>query len=413
MENTIRSHAFFVGNVISEIDERKLNNTAWENVVEDKKLYDDFLCSYFHKSHVDAMIQAVGQERPKFLKHVRQYSKKIDKIIPLSIFDEKTGELKVFDDYILNIVNLHIYCFPLGITLYAIEVNDSGSGLNDLTLAHSIIRELPSRWKQFNSEFKEVLAPIMELLPSGNQIFTRGNKLKLFQILLVDEKNWTEGHLYEAGCCIPIDSVDSDNHFAPSKKYYESIMNENTVAPFKTWKSLSLVDTYTSMFKSPKVFDEASWLREKITWTNSYYRFIFLRVLVQKTFLSTQNVQYRLDNSNSNIIRDLGLMERYYFYDNISYNFLPDLINKQIEKGMAINEEKSELSQLIKEMASKNTNTLTAILSVFAIFSICLDIFNIARMIICRSQSWVVLSVLSFISTLCIIAIIIRLIKSK
>lgn len=411
MDTTIRSHAFFVGNLQNGIDEGKIDSSVWETVIEDRETYD-FLCSYFHKSHVDAIIQADGQVRPKFFKDVRHYRMVVDKKLPLSIFNDKSGELKVIDGYNLQLTNLHIYRFPLGITLYAIEIDDSGSDLNDLTYAHSLIREIPSRWSQLNAEFRDALAPLMNLIPDGSLSATRGNKLKVFQILLVNEENYTDSHLYEIGCCIPIDIVDSNHYLSPSKQYYDSIMKENYVAPFKTWKALSLVDTYTALFKSADKFDEKIWNNERIKWTNSYYRFIFLRVLVQKTFLSTQNVQYRLNKSNSNIIRDLARMEQYYFYDNISYNFLPDLINKQMEKGMAINEEKAELSQQIKEKDNKNSNTLTAILSVFAIFSICLDIYNIARLIIGR-ESQILLSTISVISTICIIIVIIKLIRRR
>lgn len=411
MATTLRSQAFFCGNLQNGIDESKIDTSVWETVIEDRYTYD-FLCSYFHKSHVDAMIQAQGQIRPGFLDDVRHYRTKIGKTLPLSVFNENSGELKVIDAYSLGMSYLHIYLFPLGITLYAIEIDDSGSELNDLTLAHSVIRELPSRWNQFNVEFTEALEPLLNLIPEGSLAATRGNKLKLFQILLVDQNDWTDTHLYEIGCCIPVDIVESDHRLAPSKQYYDSIMAENCVAPFKTWKSLSLTDTYTALFKSANVMDEALWEEEKQKWTGSYYRFIFLRVLVQKTFLSTHNVQYRQNVSNANIVRDMARMEQYYFYDNISYNFLPDLINKQMEKGMAINDEKAELSRQIKERDNKNYNTLTGILSVFAIFSICLDIYNLISML-SGTRSLAFLSVISIISVLCIIVIVIRLIRRR
>ena len=411
MANTIRSHAFFVGNLQDKVALTNIDTSVWEAVIVDESTYS-FLCSYFHSSHVDAMVEAKGQNRPKFLKDVTHYRLRIDKLIPFSVFNQAKDRLDVLDNYNLNIKGLHIYCFPLDMTLFAIEIDDSGSDFNDLTLAHALIRELPSRWTQFNEEFKVVLDPITKLFPERKEsvLALSGNKLKLFQIMLVDQANWTDEHLYEMGTCSPVDIVNTDHYLSPSKEYYESIMKENTIAPFKTWKSLSLMDSFTALIKCNESFSAEEWENDKTRWIDSYYRMIFLRVVIQKTFLSTQNVLYRLNRSNANIIRDLARMEQYYFYDNISYNFLPDMLNKHMEKGMAINDEKTELSSQIKERDSKNTNTLTGILSVFAIFSICYDIYTIVR-IITHHDSALLLAILSLFATLSIVIIIVRLIR--
>jgi hypothetical protein len=150
MKTSIRSHAFFVGNLPHNVMLKNIDVTQWTEVVEEKEYYD-FLCSYFHKSHIDTMIRAKGQKRPKFLDAVHHYMLEINKTIPLSLFNEKMKKLTVLDGYNMVVKGLHIYQFPLEITLYAIEIDDSGSSLNDLTLAHYAIRELPSKWNEFNN----------------------------------------------------------------------------------------------------------------------------------------------------------------------------------------------------------------------------------------------------------------------
>ena len=413
MATSIRSHAFFIGNLHNNITPGTLVRSNWTKVIENNDTYN-FLCSYFHKSHVDAMIEAHGQQRPKFLNQVHHYKLDINASIPFSSFNAETGHLTVFNDYKLNIIGLHVYFMPLDITLYAVEIDDSGSDLNDLTLAHLYIREFPTRWDQFNDEFRQALAPIKTLCAHNNAspLFTGGNKLKTFQVLMVDEAAWTNEHLYEIGTCSPVDIVGTSHDLAPSHEYYTSIIKDNMIAPFKTWKSLSLMDSFTALIKWDENTKEKNWESYKATWINSYYRLIFLRVLMQKAYLSSQNIQYRLKRSGARSIRGLARMEQYYFYDNISYNFLPDMLNKQMENGMAINEEKAELSAQIKECDSKNTNTLMVILSVFAIFSISNNIYTVVKDITHRELP-IFLSVISGIALICIILLIIRLVRRQ
>lgn len=412
MSKSIKSHVFFVGNLPHKIDLKQIVKVFGAPVIEDSGTYN-FLCSYFHKSHIDAMIEANDQERPKFLDSVHHYRLLINKTLPLSFFDSRSGKLDVIDGYNMNLKGLHVYCFPLGVTLFAIEIDDSGSLLEDLTLAHSIIRELPTKWNGFTEEFKETLNPIQTLVPNKNvrDLVSRGNKLKIFQIALVESGDWTDEHLYELATCVPIGIVGTSHVLAPSDNYYESMIRENTIAPFKDWKSMSIMDSFTSMIKNEGEFNEdkeKKWKGDELRWINSYYSLIYLRVLVQKSFLSTKNDQYRLNQSNAYLMKDLTRMERYYFYDNISYNFLPDMLNKQMEKGLGIKEERAELSTQIKESENKNTNTLSAIVSAFVIFSIAYDFYGIMKATT-GNESPVMPLIIGILAALSIVYLIFRL----
>lgn len=416
MSNSIKSHIFFVGNLPHKIDIKQIAKVFGDPIIEEAETYD-FLCSYFHKSHIDTMIEAKNQKRPKFLDSVHHYRLVIDRALPLSFYNSESGQLKVLDEYKMNLVGLHVYCFPLGITLFSIEIDDSGSSLNDLTFAHFRIRELPSRWEEFNEEFKEVLNPIKSLVPNENisDLVSRGNKLKIFQIALVDTADWTDEHLYEIATSSPIDIVGTGHVLDPSDDYFHSMIKENTIAPFKNWRSMSLMDSFTALIKNEGAFDEdreKEWHSDEIRWINSYYRLIYLRVLVQKTFLSSRNEQYRLNQSNIHLIRDLTRMEQYYFYDNISYNFLPDLLNKQMGKGLGINDERAELSTQIKESENKNSNTLTGIVSAFAIFSIAYDFYGIMKATT-GSESHLMPLIIGILAALSIVYLVIRLARRR
>jgi hypothetical protein len=105
-------------------------------------------------------------------------------------------------------------------------------------------------------------------------------------------------------------------------------------------------------------------------------------------------------------------MEQYYFYDNISYNFLPDLLNIHMEEGLGINNERAELSAQIKESESKNNNTLTGIVSAFAVFSIAYDFYGILKAIT-SSESPIMPFVIGLIASLSILYIIVHLSRRR
>lgn len=111
-------------------------------------------------------------------------------------------------------------------------------------------------------------------------------------------------------------------------------------------------------------------------------------------------------------MRDLTRMEQYYFYDNISYNFLPDMLNRQMENGLGINEEREELSTQIKERENKNTNTLTGIVSAFAIFSIAYDFYGLLKAYT-GSDSQIMPFIIGIIATLSILILVLHLARRR
>lgn len=397
MARTIYSHAFLVGSFNGELKPGMLDNDTqnWTQEIipnspqENEKRYDgdrgyDGLRNVYYKAHLDAMIKAKLQERPKFLKDVSHYIHKIEvkrQYISLSRImmrkdNDNKEEITVqhLDDYYLKVIALHVYFFPLDSILFAIEIDDSGSDLNALTMGHSWLMNW--MWKgnvrfhdNTKNAFKELFAPLAPYLKDKtlSNLIDGGNKLKLFQI--VKTENIDDKLLYELGTSSPIGCVDGNVWLTPSDDYYNKIITGNTVSAFKNWKGLALVDSFT-MLGTANSFKPEDCIY-------MYFPLIYLRCIFEKTFCFSRNNAYREDKHKRNLSREITMMEKYYFYDNISYNFQPNLLYKAMVKGLGLKEEREELSKQIKEKDEKNRDIILAMVSGFAIFSIVFDLYSI------------------------------------
>ena len=268
--------------------------------------------------------------------------------------------------------------------MVAIEIEDSGNTLNDLTLGHGKLMNWNKTYTydSFPENVKTALSPLAELAPSMNlaQLCSDGNKLKLYQVVNVCPYPDTDmdALLYELGTSSPIDCVNGKHHLTPSSEYYQSIIKENKVSTFKDWTALALVDSFT--FLSGTLKDaECTWDEFYVDWNNYYFHLIYLRCIFEKTFCFSRNNAYRSGKSKGNLSRQIAMMEKFYFYDNISYNFQPRLLYEYMAKGLGIKEEREEIAKQIKEKEEKNNNLLFGAVSVFAIFSVVYDFYSLIK----------------------------------
>ena len=81
-------------------------------------------------------------------------------------------------------------------------------------------------------------------------------------------------------------------------------------------------------------------------------------------------------------------MEKYYFYETISHNFLPNLLYQSMSKGLGIKEEREQLANQIKDKEETNNNRILATISVFAVFSIAYDSYSILKMWLHNNIHW-------------------------
>ena len=78
-----------------------------------------------------------------------------------------------------------------------------------------------------------------------------------------------------------------------------------------------------------------------------------IRCIYEKTFCFSRNSAYRLGDTVDNLSKEIADMEKYYFYNNISYNFLPETLYDFMVRGIGLKGEREEISKQIKERAKE------------------------------------------------------------
>ena len=381
MAKTNYSHAFLVGVFDKAPSIIDLERKGWIHSPLSVKEYQRD-CSTYYKSHIDAMaelnsVESSEQKRPDFLLSIKHYYHKINedkRQIKLSgtKYNPKSEETEIvyLNSYNLIICGLHIYYFPLEIAFYVIEIDDSSSELNDLTQGHYWLMTLsPFLLNHSKDQLNKTLEPLTSIANVKNyfELLHRGNKMKLFQIVQTEScqigEQEKQALLYEIGTSTAIGSVTANNHMSPALDYVDAILKENTISAFKEWKALSLMDSFTVLSFESR-FDPWACL-------NQYFPYIYLRCIYEKAFCFSRNDMFRIDKKGKNLNKEMMVMEKYYFYDDISYNFLPNMIYKSMAKGLGLKEEKNYLFKQIKEKADNNKSIWLSSLSALAVFSVC------------------------------------------
>ena len=404
MATTKYSHAFLIGSFNGELKTEQLEkDKRWIKEVlsldgsnqryERDKGYNG-LCTLYYKAHLDAMLEAETIKRPDFLCPVHHYTHELPKTgndsasyneIVLPLKKGKYPNLVSFD-YSFRLCRLHLFFFPLDILLFAIEIDDKGTELDNLTAAHYSLMGFWDADSFNNNALSELMKPLTEYLntTNGSKLTKDGNKLKLFQTVKIEASSIEDELLYELGTSSPIGCVKNGTRpdLKPSESYFNTIIKENKVSTFDNWKGLALMDSFTMLGKEDS-FDE-----EDCNYL--YFPLIYLRCIFEKTFCFSRNNAYREDRVAGDLSQEIAMMEKYYFYDNISYNFQPNLIYKAMAKGLGINEEREELSKQIKETTKKNReeqkekeekrfNNILAGVSIFAVISAIWDFCSIVK----------------------------------
>ena len=400
------SHAFLVGNFNGELKPEQLeNNNDWTREIisldgkipryENDKGYNG-LCTLYYKAHLDAMLEAENVKRPDFLCTVHHYIHDLGKtgkdstsnnevVLPL-----KKGQYPklIPFDYSFRLCKLHLFFFPLDILLFAIEIDDTGTELDNLTAAHFSLMGYWDADSFTNKELSKLMTPLTQYLntANGKTLTKDGNKLKLFQTIKISASSIEDDLLYELGTSSPVGCVKHGVRpdMKPSDSYFNAIIIENEVSTFDNWKGLALMDSFTMLGK------EDSFKENDCNYL--YFPLIYLRCLFEKTFCFSRNNAYREDDKEKNktLPEEIEMMERFYFYDNISYNFQPNLLYKAMSKGLGIKEERVELSKQIKERTKQakdkkkeeeesRRDLITLGLSIFAVFSVAWDLCSIIK----------------------------------
>ena len=393
------SHAFLVGCFNGKATAQDLINEGWKLKKLSRKDYI-YRLSMYYKSHVDAMLEADGQDKSEFLSGVHHYqysyqviTKDADDREVIAV-NGKDVSINLYKGnktikYPFKLCNIDLYMFPFEIVLVSIEIDDSGADFDLLTFAHSKLVNWESSIGTIADEsLKNCLAPLAKLLPGEDltSLVLDGNNLKIFQIVQGEDKVPNEELLFEIATFSPVPSVKGETENSHSEAYFNRIMAENAVSTYFNWKGLALVDSFTVLGGID--FEKKIW-----QWINLYYPLVYLRCIFEKTLCFSRNNAYRLDDKQKTVKElsdEIVKMEKYYFYGNFSYNFQPNLVYETMSKALDIKAEREELARQVKERAKveeerqnqqkdRRFNRILAGITVFAVISVIWDFCSIVK----------------------------------
>ena len=338
------AQSFFVGSFNGKPQPTALDEKTWKKEVLSDEEYRT-LCSMYYRCHVDAMMEAEHQSRPDFLKQVQHYQCEVGKKVDMYLDKEKTKK------YGFDLCNLHLYFFPLDVVLVGIETDETGADLNDLTKAHWWLANWKDCYQDFYTDsLKDAVAPLVELLHGQNieDLIEEGDNMKVFQVVQTDDELPDDALLYEIAHFIPIGAVNGNMYQTPNKDYYHHIMTTYSVSTFQNWKALAQVDSFTVL--ASKGF--SAW-----PFMHCYYPLVFLRCIFEKAYCVSRNIAYRLNQANENLLDEIAEMEKYYSYENISYNFLPTMLYRMMAQGMDIEIDKREVGKCANKKRKRRCAT--------------------------------------------------------
>jgi len=319
---------------------------------------------------------------------IRRFTWSVSTYIPVEVgFGDNVHSVNTYVD------NITLYQAPFDLTLFSVRIDLDCIG-NDVTAAVSRLRNIDSIGK-VNARFAEaVLNPLMSVYrrysPFAKEIagtadtecyqrlVEHGNKLKVFQISVIDEIEWDsldpDKLLFEVGTLAPIGSYDPENDFSPSKAYFDRIMEGNSVSVFNNWKALSLFDTFTFLGHDISEGNLSNW-------RDNYFGMLYISELFVKFYLFRLNNDFRISHERADkLLEQFDEFEYSCWFDHVSYNFLPRLLHKAMEEGLEILPEKQRLYQMIAQQKDKREkrddqrmNNLLFYLTLFTTFSMVWD----------------------------------------
>jgi hypothetical protein len=198
-----------------------------------------------------------------------------------------------------------------------------------------------------------------------------GSKYKLYMVLDLPEliqKETIKPLLFDIGTVSMIGSANGNTYYSMDKNYINQLIEFNSITIFNNWEGLALLDTFSIV--GNKIIDIE---RKKNTYSNIYHG-IYLYGLFIKYELFKHNYDISdLDEDKRKEFQDF--ISKYYF-NYISYNFLPTEIFYKIRTALDIEKELQILNdkivavgQKIQEEQQDKTNKILGIVTVLTSLS--------------------------------------------
>lgn len=283
----------------------------------------------------------------EFCTRVRQmYRLPVDKLASIALGEEERCSFRVVD--------IRTGLYPYGIVLFSIHIEFTDTDADTVLAALARLRNCCFYEDAGMDEFlSSCIDPLKRLYcglgrvqdtPDTNSLVENGNKFKLFHI--VESEDLSDEFLYS---CASLSRYQPDGPMSASREYFEKTIAGHRLNIFNNWKALMLLDTVTFCAKNLSTFT-------KDIWVNDYFWMIYQYELYRKTYLYRQNLLFRSRKESPEVLHEqLKCFERKYSFSSVSYNFLPNDVDKAMENGLGtLNVERDVYHVIDQEVESKS-----------------------------------------------------------
>lgn len=352
-------------------------SSKWKRRKMSKKEYEE-MKSHYYPSLLRSMIEIDDEEEQSVCRYEMTISKYDSN--HLMVLKNEAGSII---NYPCSIKNIIIWIFPFDIFLFSIEIEDHTDSFEDLRLMHV-------KWKNwFNNyydtynvsgelknmgfrtdELDNLLEPLTNLTEEKNpaKLTIEGTKIRQYQ--LIESNMLSDELLYELGSFSPVGVVakkDPKASFKPSNDYFAKTIVDNSLSVFSNWKALALNDSFTIL-----AIDD--FFRKNEFQEN--FELLYMRCLFEEFYCFDRNNLYRggANIDSEKIEGEIAYMERHYFFDDMSYDFLPPLMYGAMAKGLSLQKDYDQLTQHVKqslaEARQERNNNAVNFVQIFAAFSV-------------------------------------------
>lgn len=289
--------------------------------------------------------------------------------------------------YNIQVQRIGIYLCPFDIALFSIMVSIDTDDYDNISRVMFQLRNIMAYDDDASLRpFVNVaVEPIMNFYRTmqGKQcgvsryehLLLYGNKLKIFQIanLTADEaeEHFSDWRLHDFGT-LSLSTSDAKALNGMSEVHFGRIIAENSISVYNNWRALALIDTFTILGIDISESNRCNWI-------DNYFGMIYLYGLFVKVYLFALNNNYDMGGSSLHrrmISETYDDFETKYYFIDISYNFLPRMINDYVHKALEIDSEKSRLydrierQNMIREKrADSRMNRLLFVITSLTLFS--------------------------------------------
>lgn len=277
---------------------------------------------------------------------------------------------------------MRLCMMPLGMALYAVEVDLEGDDLNAFTLFLSRLRSRPEASEAVAAGLCQIRSSLGLDMSAG--MMESGNKLKVFQIVRCLSADGVgavaaDATLFQLGSLSRVAPYDPSDPAEISAAYLDSTIRDHKLSFYNNWSALALFDTFTIL-----AGDVPDWMVGN--WCDDYFGKIYMHSLFCKYFLYRQNMRFRAcPERGDQLEEELNEFERRYCFNRISYNFMPGEIDKAIDRALDIAQERRLLQASIRasneERSKASDRRLNSLLTLLTVLTVASTLWDFSSMV--------------------------------